>query len=69
MATLRFITSFFSCVALILALGYKLEEILKTVFSLHLGNQRHVREISEAKLPSKGLQELISFPPFLPQKC
>lgn len=69
MATLLYITSFFSCVALISALEYKLEESLKAVFSLHLGNQRHVGEISEAKLPSKGLQELISFPPFLPQKC
>lgn len=59
MATRLFITSSFSCVALILALGYKLEEILKTIFSLHLGNQRH----AEAKCLPKVFRN--SFP-FLP---
>ena len=70
LATLPFIVSiFFSCVALILLSRHKLQEILKTVFSFCLSNQRHVGEISEGKLPSEGHQGLISFPPFLPPKC
>lgn len=55
-----------SCVALILESGCELEEILKPVLSLNLGNQRHVGKVSEAELPSEGHQDLIScLPSFL----
>lgn len=69
-ATLPFIDSiFFVCVALVFSSRHKLEEILKTVFSFCLSNERHVGEISEGKLPSEGRQGLISFLSFLPPKC